>query len=98
MSIVALLSGITLIIVGLLIWKFKLVGILAGYTHNTGIDETRLATISGLLLNLVGTLLLLEAILIFKGLIIPDKAIFVVLATIIIGIIVVAVVTSHYSK
>ena len=98
MSIVALLSGITLIIVGLLIWKFKLVGILASYTHNTGIDETRLATISGLLLTLVGALLLLESILIFKGLIIPDKAIFVVLATIIIGIIVVAVVTSHYSK
>lgn len=51
MTIVSLLAGITLvIIVGMLIWKFKLVGILAGYEPKSGVDEARLATVSGLLL------------------------------------------------
>lgn len=98
MTIVSLLAGITLTIVGILIWKFKLVGILAGYTPESGVDETRLATMSGLSLLMVGLLLLVESFLILKGIIMPEKAIFVVVGTIIIGVIVVAVVTSYYSK
>ncbi|PKY91962.1 DUF3784 domain-containing protein [Aerococcus christensenii] len=98
MTIVSLLAGITLTIVGILIWKFKLVGILAGYTPELGVDGTRLATMSGLLLLMVGLLLLVESFLILKGIIMPEKAIFVVVGTIIIGVIVVAVVTSYYSK
>ena len=98
MTIVSLLAGITLTIVGILIWEFKLVGILAGYTPESGVDETRLATMSGLLLLMVGLLLLVESFLILKGIIMPEKAIFVVVGTIIIGVIVVAVVTSYYSK
>lgn len=98
MSIVSLMAGITLAIVGIVIWKFKLVGILAGYVKESGVDETRLATMSGLSLFLVGLLLLVESFLIFKGIIMPEKAIFVVVGTIIIGVIVVAVVTSYYSK
>lgn len=98
MAIVSLLAGMTLSIVGILIWKFKLVGILAGYTPQSGIDEIRLAIITGLLLLIVGLLLLLESFLILKGIIILNKAIFVVVGTIIIGIITVAVVTSYYSK
>lgn len=50
MSIVALLAGITLIITGVLIWKFKLVEILTGYNPNTDIDNNRLATMAGLTL------------------------------------------------
>lgn len=53
---------------------------------------------SGLLLLMVGILLLVESFLILKGIIMPEKAIFVVVGTIIIGVIVVAVVTSYYSK
>ena len=98
MTIVSLLAGITLTIVGILMWKFKLVGILAGYAPESGVDETRLATMSGLLLLMVGLLLLVESFLILKGIIMAEKAIFVVVGTIIIGVIVVAVVTSYYSK
>lgn len=98
MAIVSLLAGMTLAIVGILIWKFKLVGILAGYTPESGVDEIRLVTITGLLLLIVGLLLLVESFLILKGIIIPDKAVFVVVGTIIVGIIVVAAVTSCYSK
>lgn len=97
MTIVSLLAGITLVIVGLLIWKFKLVEILAGYVPKSGVDEARLATMSGLSLLIVGLLLLTESFLIFKGVIIQEKAVFVVVGTIIIGIIVVAAVTSYYS-
>lgn len=98
MSIVSLLAGITLVIVGILIWKFKLVGILAGYDPKSGVDDTRLATRSGLLLFMVGLLLLVESFLTFQGIIRPEKAVFIVIGTIIIGVIVVAVVTSYYSK
>lgn len=98
MTIVSLLAGITLVIVGLLIWKFKLVGILAGYEPKSGVDEARLATVSGLLLLMLGLLLLAESFLIYKGIIMPEKAIFVVVGTIIVGVIVVAIVTSYYSK
>lgn len=98
MTIVSLLVGITLAIVGIVIWKFKLVEILAGYTPESGVDKTRLATVTGLSLFLIGILLLVESVLIFKGIIILDKAVFMVVGTIIIGVIVVAVVTSYYSK
>jgi hypothetical protein len=98
MTIVSLLAGITLVIVGMLIWKFKLVGILAGYEPKSGVDEARLATVSGLLLLMLGLLLLAESFLIYKGIIMPEKVIFVVVGTIIVGVIVVAIVTSYYSK
>lgn len=98
MTIVSLLAGITLVIVGMLIWKFKLVGILAGYEPKSGVDEARLATVSGLLLLMLGLLLLAESFLIYKGIIMPEKAIFVVVGTIIVGVIVIAITTSYYSK
>lgn len=57
MSIASLLSGITLLIIGILIWKFKLVDILAGYNPKVDVDNNRLAKISGISLSLVGFLL-----------------------------------------
>lgn len=97
MAIVSLLAGITLVILGILIWKFKLVGLLAGYNPETDVNESRLAKITGLLLLIVGLLLLVESFLILKGIIL-QKAIFVVVGIIIVGVIVVAVVVSYYSK
>lgn len=98
MGIVALLSGCTMILLGILIWKLKLVEILAGYKSSEAIDKNILSIASGLSLLLVGVLLLVESTLIFSNILINDKGVFVVVGTIIIGIIIVGIITAHYSK
>lgn len=98
MAYASLLAAITLIIIGALLWKFKLVGLLAGYKENSNVDKDLLAKMTGLSLLLLGILLLAESILIFKVLIKQDAAVLLVLGTIIIGTIVTALLSSHYSK
>lgn len=98
MAYAALLAAITLIIIGAALWKFKLVGLLAGYKENSNVDKDLLAKVTGLSLLLLGFLLLAEPILIFKVIIKDDAAILLVLGTIILGTIVTALFSSHYSK
>ena len=61
-------------------------------------DKDLLAKASGLSLLLLGFFLLAESILIFKGLIKQNAAIVIVVASIILGTIVTALLSSHYSK
>lgn len=98
MGSVSLLSGITLLVVGLVIWKLEMVELLAGYESKRSVDKPRLAKKSGLSLPLLGLVLLVESFLVFKGVLTSEKAIFVVFGTIIIGVLIVAVVVSRYSE
>lgn len=98
MAYAALLAGLTLIILGAILWKFKLVELLAGYKENSNVDKDFLAKVTGLSILLLGLLLLAESVLIFKGLIKQDAAIIIVLGTIILGTVVNALICSHYSK
>lgn len=98
MAYASLLAGLTLIIIGAMLWKFKLVELLAGYKENSNASKDLLAKVTGLSMLLLGFLLLAESVLIFKGLIKQDAAIIIVLGTIIIGTIVSALICSHYSK
>ncbi len=98
MAYASLLAGLTLIIIGTMLWKFKLVELLAGYKENSNVDKDLLAKVTGLSLLMLGFLLLAESVLIFKEIIKDDTAIIAVLGTIIIGTIVSALICSHYSK
>ena len=98
MAYTSLLAGLILIIVGAILWKFKLVELLAGYKENSNVDKNLLAKVTGLSLLMLGPLLLAESVLIFKGLIKQDAAIIIVLGTIILGTVVNALICSHYSK
>lgn len=98
MAYASLLAGLTLIIIGTMLWKFKLVELLAGYKENSNVDKDLLAKVTGLSILLLGFLLLAESVLIFKGAIEQDAAIIIVLGTIIIGTIVSALICAHYSK
>ena len=98
MAYASLLAGLTLIIIGAMLWKFKLVGPLAGYKENSNVDKDLLAKLTGLSILLLGFLLLAESVLIFKGLIKQDAAIIIVLGTFILGTVVNALICSHYSK
>lgn len=98
MAYAALLAGLTLIIIGAMLWKFKLVELLAGYKENSNVSKDFLAKVTGLSILLLGFLLLAESVLIFKGSIKQDAAIIIVLGTIILGTIVSALICSHYSK
>lgn len=98
MAYTSLLAGLILIIVGAILWKFKLVELLAGYKENSNVDKNLLAKVTGLSLLMLGLLLLAESVLIFKGLIKQDAAIIIVLGTIILGTVVNALICSHYSK
>lgn len=98
MAYASLLAGLTLIIIGVMLWKFKMVEILAGYKESSEVDKDILAKASGLSLLLLGFLLFVESILIFKSVISGEKAIFTVVLTIILGVIASALVISHYSK
>ena len=98
MAYASLLAGLTLIIIGAMLWKFKLVELLAGYKENSNASKDLLAKVTGLSILLLGFLLLAESVLIFKGLIKQDVAIIIVLGTIILGTVVNALICSHYSK
>ncbi|UQK58741.1 DUF3784 domain-containing protein [Fenollaria massiliensis] len=98
MAYASLLAAITLIILSTALWKFKLVGLLAGYKENSNASKDLLAKVTGLSILLLGFLLLAESVLIFKGLIKQDAAIIIVLGTIILGTVVNALICSHYSK
>lgn len=98
MAYASLLAGLTLIIIGAMLWKFKLVELLAGYKENSKVDKNLLAKVTGLSILLLGFLLLAESVLIFKGLIKQDAAIIIVLGTIILGTVVNTLICSHYSK
>lgn len=98
MAYASLLAAITLIIIGAMLWKFKLVELLAGYKENSNVDKDFLAKVTGLSILLLGLLLLAESVLIFKGLIKQDAAIIIVLGIIILGTVVNALICSHYSK
>ena len=98
MAYASLLAAITLIIIGAMLWKFKLVELLAGYKENSNVSKDLLAKVTGLSILLLGFLLLAESVLIFKGLIKQDAAIIIVLGTIILGTVVNALICSHYSK
>ena len=98
MAYASLLAGLTLIIVGAMLWKFKMVEILAGYKESSEVDKDLLAKVSGLSILLLGLLLLAESILIFKSVISGEKAVFTVVFTIILGVMASALVISHYSK
>lgn len=60
MGYASLLAGLTLIIIGALLLKFKLVELLAGYKENSNVDKELLAKVSGLSLLILGFLLLAE--------------------------------------
>ena len=94
----SLLAGLTLVILGSMLWKFKLVELLAGYKENSNVDKDFLAKVTGLSLLLLGILLLAESIFIFKGIIKQDAAILLVVISIILGTIVTALICTHYSK
>lgn len=94
----SLIAGLTLLIIGAMLWKFKLVGLLAGYKVNSNVDKDLLAKVTGLSLLLLGILLLAESIFIFKGIIKQDAAILLVVISIILGTIVTALICTHYSK
>lgn len=81
-----------------MLWKFKMVELLAGYKENENVDKDLLAKVTGLSILLLGLLLFAESILIFKESIKEDTAIIAVLGTIILGTIVTALICSHYSK
>lgn len=98
MAYASLLAGLTLLIIGAMLWKFKLVGLLAGYKENSNVDKDFLAKVTGLSLLLLGILLLAESIFIFKGIIKQDAAILLVVISIILGTIVTALICTHYSK
>ncbi len=98
MTYASLLVGLTLIIIGAMLWKFKLVELLAGYKENSNVDKDLLAKVTGLSILLLGLLLLAESVLIFKDIIKQDVAIIAVLGTIILGTVVNALICSHYSK
>lgn len=98
MAYASLLAGLTLIIIGAMLWKFKLVELLAGYKEKPNVDKNLLAKVTGLSILLLDLLLLAESVLIFKGLIKQDAAIIIVLGTIILGTVVNALICSHYSK
>lgn len=94
----SLLAGLTLVILGSMLWKFKLVELLAGYKENSNVDKDLLAKVTELSLLLLGILLLAESIFIFKGIIKQDAAILLVVISIILGTIVTALICTHYSK
>lgn len=94
----SLIAGLTLLIIGAMLWKFKLVELLAGYKENSNVDKDLLAKVTGLSLLLLGILLLAESIFIFKGIIKQDAAILLVVISIILGTIVTALICTHYSK
>ncbi len=98
MSIVTLLSGITFLVLGAVIWKFKLVDILAGYKYNPSVNINRLATMVGLSCCVLGLSLIVEGLLIHNGVIASHKAVLVVIGTIIAGTMVVGIVASYFSK
>ncbi len=54
MAYASLLAGLTLIIVGAMLWKFKLVELLAGYKENSNVDKDLLAKVTGLSILLLG--------------------------------------------
>lgn len=98
MAYASLIAGLTLVILGSMLWKFKLVELLAGYKENSNVDKDHLAKVTGLSLLLLGLLLLAESILIFKEIIKEGAAILLVLLSIILGTIVTALLSLHYSK
>ncbi|WP_304017919.1 DUF3784 domain-containing protein [Fenollaria timonensis] len=98
MAYASLIAGLTLVILGSMLWKFKLVGLLAGYKENSNVDKDLLAKVTGLSLLLLCILLLAESIFIFKGIIKQDAAILLVVISIILGTIVTALIFTHYSK
>lgn len=98
MAYASLLAGLTLIIIGIMLWNFKILELLAGYKEISNVDKALLAKVTGLSLLSLGFLLLAESILIFKGLLKQDAAILLVIGTIIIGTIVNVLICSHYSK
>lgn len=75
-----------------------MVELLAGYKADSNVNKDLLAKATGLSLLLLGFLLAAESLLIFKGIIKEDTAIIAVLGTIILGTIVTALISSHYSK
>lgn len=98
MAYASLLAGLTLIIIGAMLWKFKLVELLAGYKADSNVNKDLLSKATGLSLLLLGFLLVAESILIFKGVISGEKAIVTVVITTVLGVMVSALVSSHYSK
>lgn len=98
MAYASLIAGLTLVILGSMLWKFKLVELLAGYKENSNVDKDLLAKVTELSLLLLGILLLAESIFIFKGIIKQDAAILLVVISIILGTIVTALICTHYSK
>lgn len=75
-----------------------MVELLAGYKADSNVNKDLLAKATGLSLLLLGFLLAAESLLIFKEIIKEDTAIIAVLGTIILGTIVTALISSHYSK
>ncbi|WP_215491642.1 DUF3784 domain-containing protein [Fenollaria sporofastidiosus] len=98
MAYASLLAGLTLIIIGSMLWKFKMVELLAGYKADSNVNKDLLAKATGLSLLLLGFLLAAESLLIFKGVISGEKAIVTVVITMVLGVMVSALVSSHYSK
>lgn len=62
-----------------------------------GFNMTNISLLAGITLIILGHLLLLELFLIYKR-IIQDKGVFIVVGTIIVGVSVVVIVNSYYSK
>lgn len=98
MSIVSFLSGATLAGVGFIIWKLKMVEVLAGYRKNATTDVDVLVTVTGLSLILLGALLLVESLLIYKAILIGNASVLTVVGTIIMGIIIVGIITAYFSR
>ncbi len=94
----ALLSGFLLFAVGFVIWRFKLVELLAGYKSEEVKDPVQLAKVSGVSLLVLGIILILEALALRVTALNAKVGMFVVLATLIVGITVVGILTNRYSR
>jgi di/tricarboxylate transporter len=81
---VFIIIGVLLILIGLIVWKLKVVGIIAGYDSEKVIDKDRLARWVGRNLVLMGTLVILLGVI---GTIVPNiKSYFIIPAYLIIVI------------
>lgn len=94
----ALLSGFLLSVVGFVIWRFKLVELLAGYKSEEVKDPVQLAKVSGVSLLVLGGILILEALVLRFTPLSAKVGMLIVLATLIVGITVVGILTNRCSR
>ncbi|MCQ9209850.1 DUF3784 domain-containing protein [Granulicatella seriolae] len=98
MFLASLLSGLTLLFIGIIIWRFKLVNILAGYKSSETSNPNRLATLVGISLMLNGVVILVEAMLIYEEILANETALLTIIGTLLIGVSITGLVANYFSK